>query len=355
MQALRASMLNAAETPPPGRLDPGRLQLLAFAGREDLIEARLSELGYGGPQICETSAGGVDVFDGLVERARDTRIVVVNEDHARPSHRAFIAELALALRQEGYTLYAAEAFRARAAPSPEAIGAEDGHYLAEPEFARLVRTVATAGYSLHAYEQAPNPARALTDERAQVEAREADQAASLNEILEAAGSGARMLVHAGHAHASERPLPFTDGRPLAWMAALLEGVTGINPLTIDLTTCRSDRGGPHLVTGDPGGRFAPRTDIALAFPAPRFDHGRPDWRHDRGDRRISLPRDWVETDAGLIFEVRPAEDSDALTPWDRYLLLPGEAPPVLFAPQGDVRVDAFDQEGRVYSLLLDRT
>src|SRR5688572_13485606 len=49
-----------------------------------------------------------DALGEIVRRARDTRIVIINEAHDTPRHRAFSLEVAKALRPLGYTHLAAE-------------------------------------------------------------------------------------------------------------------------------------------------------------------------------------------------------------------------------------------------------
>jgi len=47
----------------------------------------------------------VDAIAAIVERARDTRVVIVNETHDNPRDRAFILAVAEALRPLGYSVY----------------------------------------------------------------------------------------------------------------------------------------------------------------------------------------------------------------------------------------------------------
>jgi|SRR5690606_3954053 len=51
-----------------------------------------------------------DAIRTIVERARDRRIVIVNEAHDSPRDRAFVLKVAEALRPLGFTHFAAEAF-----------------------------------------------------------------------------------------------------------------------------------------------------------------------------------------------------------------------------------------------------
>ncbi|MCH2458119.1 MAG: hypothetical protein MK186_08710, partial [Henriciella sp.] len=76
-------------------------QLVSMAGREDLI----GDVDPRTPRTCAEIDG--DPIETLAGMAADTSIVIINEDHARPAHREFIAKLAERLRADGYEYYAA--------------------------------------------------------------------------------------------------------------------------------------------------------------------------------------------------------------------------------------------------------
>src|SRR5262245_31165055 len=52
----------------------------------------------------------VDALEAIVSEAKSHRVVIVNEAHHVPQHRAFIQRVVLALAKEGFTYYAAETF-----------------------------------------------------------------------------------------------------------------------------------------------------------------------------------------------------------------------------------------------------
>ena len=79
--------------------------------------------------------------------AEGKRIVIINEAHHAPRHRAFTHRLMLALREAGFTHFAAETFTPRM-PSLLEDGApmvRTGPYIRDPVFADLVRQAAKAG------------------------------------------------------------------------------------------------------------------------------------------------------------------------------------------------------------------
>ena len=192
---------------------------------------------------CELEGRGVyyiDPMPKLVELAREHNLVMINEAHYKPIHRAFIGELAIALKESGYDHFGAETF------SPIAFSAEnrnpdlsmrgypvltDGFYTKEPIFGQLVETVIENDYTLFAYEvSAPPPPGAQSS----VAHREGHQAQNiLAEIGEATDK--KILIHAGYHHIKETE----DFAGTHWMAKILKDTSDIDPLTISQTDCYS--------------------------------------------------------------------------------------------------------------------
>ncbi len=88
-------------------------------GRADLIERRdLSG-------ICTPSARGPrglsGVYEEIVRRSNDTRIVVINEAHDVPEHRAFLEGLLPYLHEVGFTDLAMKAIAEGGLPSSKAV------------------------------------------------------------------------------------------------------------------------------------------------------------------------------------------------------------------------------------------
>src|SRR5689334_20000174 len=88
------------------KIDPARPladeragQILSMFGREDLIAATSSDYK---PIACPPIAGAGDVIETIVQRARQTSVVIVNESHERSEHRGFTARVARALHPLGY-------------------------------------------------------------------------------------------------------------------------------------------------------------------------------------------------------------------------------------------------------------
>jgi hypothetical protein len=131
-----------------------------------LEQADKAEGGPGG--YLPDGAEPADAVNAIVEQARNHQVVIVNEAHHVPRHRAFIAELARRLRDEGFSYYAAEGFGPATAELAER-GYPDlttGFYIREPVFGELVREVLELGYKPVGRERRPGYADKRTGGRA---------------------------------------------------------------------------------------------------------------------------------------------------------------------------------------------
>ena len=196
-----------------------------------------------------------DAIAEIVRQAADTRVVIVNESHTVTRHRNTVGRLLSALRPLGFTVYAAETFSNSedeidpidAHPELRWAAAKDGYYSREPAFGRTIGLARSLGYRLAAYEETESQSAGRDADRTEsIRARETAQAANLAEILAAMSPDEKLIVHVGYSHASEVPLPNGEGSENLWMAARLKALTGIDPLTISQTLCRSDGGVPFL-------------------------------------------------------------------------------------------------------------
>ncbi len=252
-----------------------RASLLTFYGRLDLarrIAPRRHRRCWEKPQ--DGGGGGgmpphrlASARDWLIEAARDRRIVMFNEDHDRIEDRLTVAAWLVDLRRLGFTHLGLEAFHpAPGEPDPapdeaaRAYRPQDGFYTVEPAFQVLVRTARDLGFRVFGYEMRPEEGDPSRDRLARLARRETVQAAHIAAWIERAGPRARFVVFAGWAHVMERPDRFGRNGPyVRWMADRLASRTGIDPLTIDTTSCRTTRA-----------RFDPRDGAVIAL-APDSD------------------------------------------------------------------------------------
>lgn len=320
-------------------------QTLSMFGREDLIAATSSDYK---PTACPPIAGAADVIATIVQRARQTSVVIVSESHERSEHRGFTARVARALRPLGYDTLAMETLSNpdptvpdqflppyRQWPDQPFLEDHDGYYLSEAGFGRLGREAKALGYRLVPYEQRHDPAeeKASWDER--ITRRETAQAQQLADDIKA-HPGAKLLVHVGYSHATE--VPRADGQ--RWMATRLKALTGIDPLTVSQTTCRGGGRWERLATlpdKEPAGTF----DLVVDHPTARFVRGRPAWRLAAGDRAVTIPAALRPTKGWRVVEARPVGETEASVPMDRVAIRPGEDVALLLPP-GRYRLTVVD-------------
>jgi hypothetical protein len=303
-------------------------------------------------------------IEQIVQRARDRRIVIINEAHDSPRDRAFILEVAEALRPLGFTHYAAETLTNF---SPEIANAEmswleqsgyprrsSGTYSIDPMFAFLLRRVLALGYRPVAYEIVPSPEFFAAAMNERIALREQAQAENLARAMAAAGPDAKFLVHVGYSHAGERPLPPGDQ---LWMAGRLAALTGQDPLTIDQTTLAETAGWPQgralhavLASGLDGpsifvkdgapvmaGMFGRAVDLQVVHPRVTTLAGRPDWLARTGRLAIPIPQELLPGEGRRLVQAFADGEADDAIPLDQALVTADREAPVIYVPE-DVRI-----------------
>lgn len=310
-----------------------------------------------------------DAIGEIVRRARNTRIVIVNEAHDNPRDRAFILSVAQALRPLGYNIYAAETFgnwgsdaqKAERLDRLVADGYPDlgtGTYSAEPMFGDLIRGVLRLGYRPVAYEAAFSAEAAELPREEQIARREQGEVENLARAIAAAGPEAKILIHVGYHHAAERPLG-PPGHQEDWMAARLARLAGIDPLTVDQTDLSEFSGDPkaralyaaleqrvgsapvvfmrhgHAVRH---GQLGQAVDLQVVHPPVRSVGGRPDWLQRTGRRAIRVPRAMMPKSGRALIQVFGKNEPDEAIPIDQVLVSAGVDPPLVYIPkEGAIR------------------
>ena len=284
-----------------------------------------------------------DFISMIVGLAADTRIVIINEAHDRPLHREFIRRLATSLAPLGYTHFAAEAFDPDAPNNDQLPYARTnfGTYVNEPVFGNLVRTAKNLGLVLVAHDSKISDAEADMDVTERVRRREERQAMRLADVYAEMPDTDRILIHVGYSHAAEVPIRGFDGNSLEWMAARLKRRTGIDPLTIDQTDCRSDS--DRIQLSAPSPRHAEgQHDLVIAHPDLTFADGRPEWRADGAITKVAIPGGLISQTARTIVEARYVDEPMDAVPVDRVMLWPGESIPLLL-PAGSYMIVGYHE------------
>lgn len=325
------------------RIDPAdplagkpNLQTFSLFGREDLI----AETSYSyQPTPCVPGNENGDVLEGIVEHARNTSVVIINESHERSEHRGFTTALLGPLRVEGYTALALEAL---SNPPPDTLSNDslsfirdpslayleddDGYYIGEAGFGRLGRTAKRLGYSLVPYETQYSALDANISRAESIARREEAQATALASWI-GEHPGEKLIVHVGYSHANE----VLTARGDSWMAMRLKAKTGIDPITISQTTCRGG-GTISRVAALPAVESAGTFDFVIDHPTARFVHSRPAWRVAAGDVPVSIPDILRQTNGWRVIEARPDGEPETSVPMDRVAIRPGEDVALMLAP-----------------------
>ena len=287
----------------------------------------------------------VPAAEYVIERARDRRVVMVNERHHASSDRLLTLELLAPLARQGFRYLAIEAgwngdpVNTRGYPIPQT-----GYYVNDVAFAEVVRSAIELGYRIIGYEieneQETSTEPAIDANRR--DRREWWQAKNIAARVFDIDSEAKLLVHAGYGHVWEYG---TD----IWspMAVHLRQFTGLDPLTVDQTYF-SERSSPEFehparvgaqelgllgedavvlidAEGEPvrlidseGEPIRPYqgVDIAVFGVATAYAGGRPTWM-DMGGRRHPTVFDTPEcAERTCIVEARRAGFPDEM-PLDR--------------------------------------
>lgn len=231
------------------------------------------------------------------------------------------------------------AFRARFGHGGDGVFTDaHGYFSREAMFGRLVHRVRALGYRLVPYEQRFDPERVVPEDPiAEIEQREEAQAENLIANVLTDEPDARVLVHVGYGHVREAPLTFGEGE-VKFFAAQLKEKTGIDPLTINQTICRTDGQGLRFArppeAADPKGN-----DLFLDVPVDHFVQHRPAFRLERGDRVVPIPAALLPEEGWRIIEAWSEDQDLREVPIDRVAVCSGEEV-ALMLPPGRYRVRA---------------
>jgi hypothetical protein len=300
-----------------------------------------------------------DAVESVTRLARGSRLVMINEAHHVPQHRAFAVQMLYALRKAGYTHFAAETLAtgdaelsARGFPVTRT-----GFYSSEPLYGDLIRTALRLGYRVVAYES--------TGHR-NAEEREEFQARNLLEQTFRLDPAAKVYVFAGHGHIDE----FRPPNAMKTLAQRLSAATGINPLTVDQTRM-SERSAPqyefpayrHAIdrvqidkpfvllagTGAPWSDRPEWNDVVVFSPRTRYEQGRPQWLALGGKRHaLKLASDICGDREQCLVSARHAKETVDAIPVDQLAITSASAPVQrLMLPRGKFTVSVTDTEGKL--------
>lgn len=331
------------------------------------------------PSVDRTSPPAVDANDAdrlrnadrrdairtIVEGARRTRLVILNEDHAMPRDRAFALEVARALRPLGYDVLAIETLTNIASDSDAEIAMTKlshegyphpttGTYLTDPVFADFVRQSLKIGYKPIAYESTVNPTS--PDPTVNMEQREANQTAYVLRRALLAHSKSKVLMYVGFDHVAEAPLE-AQGVHFRWLANRLKEASGIDPLTIDQVLLNNPSEGdsvPNSGTSERSavfyehsmpiviGKFRDHVDLQVVHPRTALLHGRPSWLVAMGRHEARIPEELLPSAGRRLVQAFVVGEEQSV-PVDQVVVQAGKSPPYLMLPKGPIRYAYQDQ------------
>ncbi|CAH0205468.1 hypothetical protein SRABI118_01847 [Massilia sp. Bi118] len=306
-----------------------------------------------------------DAIRAIVEQARSKQIVLINEAHHVPMHRAFTRRLAQELRKIGYTYLAAETFNADSQGRVPLSAAgrtqfRTGTYTWEPGFADFVNEAVADGWTLVPYEIERTTSSGL-NQTEQVREREQVQARQLIERTLGRDKNAKVLIHVGYHHLIK--VAPGDKMPFVPMGELIRRLSGVPTLHVDQTQfyAHPDPALEHPMYAGLLGKFPETAPFVLR--APDGSHPVLSGYEGRIDMQVIFPRyatrdgrpEWLQTLAGraprpipsallpkqgrrVIKAFRPADGKDAV-PADVVLLDAGKPAPALMLPAGDFRFE----------------
>ena len=214
-----------------------------------------------------------DAKDFILKNFLDEKIIMFNEAHLYPQHRAFINSLLKDLYGNGYRHLFMEALSAEyeEVAYPER---EMGIYTNEPNMANLVRNAIQTGFKLHAYDGY------------EYKNRDSVSAENILKVIQNNPQD-KFIIICGFAHNNEKL-----SRSLA---SYLNQIAQINPLTIDLTVYSEPESSsyykelldyyhievPSVLTGPDNKQVDMKNssgrDLYVVFPHTKYVHGYPQW------------------------------------------------------------------------------
>lgn len=302
-----------------------------------------------------------DALAAILREAATRQIVILNEAHHVPMHRAFAMRLARELRKLGFEYLACETFRRGADPNAGAVDQASGGYTQDPVYAEFIREAKRDGWTLVAYEaESPDPALRGPE---RIRQREQAQARNLVEQVLAQRPQAKLFVYVGSGHALKTPQRFSQTETVLWMAGELKQLTGIDPLSIDQSLAfahpdparelagyraalaRHDGLEPFVLRKPDGSarllRYAPGSvDLQVIHPPQALVNGRPSWLVSWAQRRpFAIPSAWLPVQGRrLIYAMHKAHPPQAV-PADIVIVEAGKPAPALMLPPGEFRFE----------------
>jgi hypothetical protein len=278
----------------------------------------------------------------IVSHAQAATVVIINEHHNQPGHRAFCQALLTELAPLGYRYFAVEALN----PADTAINtrlfpiAASGFYTCEPTMGRLLRVAGAAGFQVIGHELTEAQEKEIADWRQRSNYRDSMQAVNILTVIRQHPQ-ARLVALVGHDHVLEK-----EREGLKRMATYLRELGHLDPLTIDQTTPYWGAGPtptePRVLTKDghtpvTTGFNGQLVDLQVIHPAkPSLLNGRPAWLASEAagkpiTAKIPAPFAGTQCLAQLYDAAEYKQYGDRAIPLDQYLVAARQKQVFLYA------------------------
>jgi hypothetical protein len=345
--------------------------LNAYVGRYDRALA-IQEQGWGKDEMQpDITASKIDDYtpepaaQAITRLAGPHQVVMINEEHVAPQHRAFTRDLLPLMWKAGFRYFAAETFNEDVSQMTSASypNQKTGFYSDDPVFGDMIRTALKLGFKLVPYEfrsavGCKNPEgkpNFCQNER------ERGQAQNLYDRTLKIDPKAKVFVHVGRGH--NQKIKMDDWAMMGWH---FRDISGVDPLTIDqMHSERSDRRfeAPIYRYAEAKWKITEPTvfqnkagefwkgyghDLVVFHPRTRYVNGRANWLLAGGRREVRVKS--LDLHGGhspfLIQAFVDAEGNDAI-PVDQIIIdNPGSQPPLVL-PKGRFRLRVLDATGAV--------
>lgn len=351
-----------------GTMAQALMTYYSFAGEyEKALEASRSRFGAPNregqaeydPEFIKDYAF-TDAKEHILKLADQKQVIMINEAHHIPHHRAFATELLEGLYQKGFRYFALETLGAGKDINEQGYpDLNSGFYSREPLFGEMLREAIRLGYKLIPYENEQECDRGQSSDRFFCNSfRDSIQALNLQQRVLEKDPDAKLFVYAGYAHIDK-------GSRNSWkkMAQFFQEMTGIEPYCIEQTRLNEHgniayEGKIYQTVAD---RLAPQApvvgfkqelpyttstfiDINVFHPRSKRIHDRPDFYTLNG-RRKAFKLDRFELKKGQLVQAFYAEEEGERIPADQFVvhsgaeslfLFPGKYELVIRSAEGEV-------------------
>lgn len=318
----------------------------------------------------------LDAIAAIDSVADKQQVIMINEEHRTPFHRALTLQLLAKLYAKGFRYFAAETvdesdaeLNKRGYPTRRT-----GFYTADPVYGDVIRTALKIGYKIVPYEsvdmncKAPENNPEFCNDK-----REREQAQNLYDRILKNDPQAKIFVHVGRGHNSKAPI----SEKFNFMAYYFEQLSKIEPFTIDQLRF-SERRNPALeqplyrlltkenilqkpsVYQSSNGKFYNQGagyDMLIFHPRLSYKNGRATFLEMNGIRKaekIDLKKLKLESRNQVFTGKEPvliqafvAEEGADAIPFDQIILTPDQQIPVLMLSKDNFRIRAMEKSGKV--------